>query len=140
MAQVQDDESRPGGLLYGDFREALDAVALREEADGVLTYDFIPPQADADDVAEARGKVDAHVAVDEAAGIMSRYSVTALQPMKPMIGVKMDSFEYIQEFERLGEDGPAVLVRARSVQTGRKGFSKVDVAYEATFTDFVPLR
>ena len=132
LATLKEDEAKPGGLLYGDFRPALRDVTLREETDAAYTYDFEPPEAErADD--EARAAMTARLVVDKAGGL-ALYEVRSNEPFSPLPMTRVDAFAYEQRFARV-DDGPPVLTRIRSLRRGRRMFSDVDVDFVATFTD-----
>ena len=137
LKNVKKSESTPGGLLYADFRDYLrDVRPLGTEKDEtVLT--FRPKQVDADEMtADGQANVQARLYVDQDTNTLRRYEVIGLHPFKPNMATKMEAFEVIQDFERLGDDGPAVLVRLKSVQKGERLFKEIDTDFVATFSDF----
>lgn len=138
LKNIKKSESVPGGLLYADFRDYLDDITLVEETDEQYIYRFIPSQVDEDDVTgTADDVVRARLYVSKNDDRLARYEVKGLQPFKPNPASKMEEFEVVQEFERLGEDGPAVLRRLYSKQKGERFFRDVDTEFTATFSDFV---
>lgn len=137
LRNVQKSESRPGGLLYADFREYLTQIELFQETDEQWIYSFIPPEADENDVsAGAEASIHARLYIDKEKSILKRYQVRAIEPVRPVPMVKLEEFVVEQDFERLGPDGPAVLVRLYSKQKGRRVFRQVDTEFTATFSDF----
>ncbi|WP_370338510.1 hypothetical protein [Parvularcula marina] len=137
LGNIKKSESEPGGLLYADFREYLDDITLVNETDDQYIYRFIPSQVDEDDVtgtAEDVVRARLYVAKDDQR--LARYEVKGLKPFKPNPAAKMEEFEVVQEFERLGENGPAVLRKLYSRQKGEQFFRSVDTEFTATFSDF----
>ncbi|MEM9233381.1 MAG: hypothetical protein AAGA69_03985 [Pseudomonadota bacterium] len=140
LRNIKKSESEPGGLLYADFRKHLDDITLLEETEENYIYRFIPAQVDEDDVTDtAQDVVRARLIVSKEDNRLARYEVKGLQEFKPNAAARMEEFEVVQEFERLGEDGPAVLVRLYSRQKGEQFFRKVDTEFTATFSDFEPV-
>jgi hypothetical protein len=137
LGNVMKSESVPGGLLYADFRKHLRDVQPVEETEDRLVYSFIPPEAEDRDVgAEAEAAVRARLYVAKDGGRLARYEVRGLKPFKPLPVARMEEFVVEQDFERLGEDGPALLTRLYSRQKGERFFRKVDTEFTATFSDF----
>ena len=140
LARTKEQEAVPGGLLYGDFREHLAEVTLTGETDDAYTYAFVPPEARERGMGgEDMNAMSARLVVSKEDGRLALYDLEALRPFKPLPIVRLDAFALEHEFARLdGEaDGPAVLVRLRSVRRGSRMFQRVDEDFEATFTDHV---
>ena len=137
LENVKRSESKPGGLLYADFRGYLDDITPVDETPDQMIYSFIPSQVGEDEMtAEGDAAVRARLYVDKADAHLARYEVRGLQSFKPNPATRMEEFVVEQDFERLGGDGPAVLVRMYSKQKGERFFRKVDTEFTATFSDF----
>lgn len=138
LNKIKNGESIPGGLLYADFRPHLRAVVPAAHTDTQYVFAFIPPEAaDEPSAQQAEETVRARLYIDKAQGHLARYEVRGLRPFKPLPVTQMEEFLVIQDFERLGDTGPAVLVRLRSRQKGERFFRKVDTDFTAYFSDFV---
>lgn len=137
LENIKKSESKPGGLLYADFRSYLDAITFEEETPDQYIYSFIPSQVDEDDMTgDTQDVVRARLYVSKTDDILERYEVLGLRPFKPNAAAKMEKFEVVQDFERLGDNGPAVLTRLYSRQKGERFFRKVDTEFTAYFYDF----
>lgn len=138
LRNVMKSETKPGGLLYADFRQHLDDITFDRAEDGQWVYAFVPPEARGRDVGEELDEVMlARLYVDPDTDILARYEVRARKPFKPMPVAKLDEFVVVQEFARLGGTGPAVLTRMYSRTKGRRAFRPIDTEFTATFTDVV---
>ncbi len=131
-------ESKPGGLLYADYRSSLRDVTLVGETDDALTYNFVSPQTP-DSLEEAADVVETKLVIDKTDGRMSLYSVRALKPFKPNVASNLEEFEFTQTFARIGDDGPAVMTKTYWRAKGKRVFSSVDEEYTVEFFDFEPV-
>ncbi|ADM09366.1 hypothetical protein PB2503_06502 [Parvularcula bermudensis HTCC2503] len=137
---VQRSESRPGGLLYGDFRPYLADIALIEETETHFLYSFVPTQIG--DAAAREPEQDilrTRLIVTKDTPHLTLYEVRGLRPFKPNPATKMEEFVVTQRFAPLGEDGPVVLRELYSRQKGDRFFRPVDIEFTATFSAFTAI-
>lgn len=132
---VKRTESKPGGLLYADFRPYLKDVELVEESDRQAVFSFSSPEADRVS-SEAREAVEARLVLDRESGLLTRYSVRALAPFKPLPVARVDEYLYELAFAPLAAGGPAVTTEIRKFAKGRRMGARIDEAYTAFFSDF----
>ncbi len=132
---VKRTESKPGGLLYADFRPYLKDVELVEETDRQAVFSFSSPEADRVS-SEARESIEARLVLDRESGLLTRYSVRALSPFRPLPVARIDEYIYELDFEPLAAGGPAVMTQIRKLAKGRRLGARVDEQYTALFSDF----
>ncbi len=132
---VKRTESKPGGLLYADFRPYLKDIALIEETDERAVFSFSSPEADRLS-ASAKEAVEARIILDRNTGFLTRYSVRALAPFKPLPIARVDEYLYELDFAPIKAGGPAATTRIHKFAKGRRMGARIDEQYTVLFSDF----
>ena len=128
-------ESKPGGLIYADYRPHLSDLALISETAERLVYQFISPQTPKS-VVQAQDRVKTELVVDRHEGHLTRYAIQSLKPFKPNAVSKLDEFVFEQTFSRISPDFPPVMTHVYWRARGKRLLSTVDEEYEIIFSDF----
>ncbi len=128
-------ESKPGGLLYGDYRDSLKDVFLAKETEQTLTYSFSSPQAPSS-LDKQKNTIATELVIDRQEGWMRKYSIIALKPFKANPVSRMDALTFTQIFAKPVENGPVVLTEFYCRMKGKNAFIKVDDEFSIKFSDF----
>ncbi|WP_306250276.1 hypothetical protein [Parvularcula sp. IMCC14364] len=129
-------ESRPGELLYADYRGSFSGVKLIEETDETYTYSFTAGQENNEDLQDAEKNVLTRAVVDKGDQSIKSYLIKATQGFKPNAVSRLDEFVFEQTFERPAPGVAPVMTKVYWKAVGRQVLSKVDEELTIYYSDF----
>ena len=130
-------ESRPGELLYADYRDSFSGVELVEETDSKFVYSFSAGQDNNEDLDEGVGdKVLTRAEVTKGDNALTTYIIRATEGFKPNAVSRLDEFIFEQTFERPAPGVAPVMTKVYWKAVGRQVLSKVDEEYTIYYSDF----
>ena len=129
-------ESRPGELLYADYRDSFSGVKLIEETDQSYIYSFTAGQENNEDLQGAEENVLTRAVVDKADQSIKSYLIKATQGFKPNAVSRLDEFVFEQTFERPAPGVAPVMTKVYWKAVGKQVFSKVDEELTIYYSDF----
>ncbi len=127
-------ESKPGGLVYAEYRPFLADVTPTLETDQHRAYSFRSAQPPAS-IAE-RGPVDTTLIVSKTHGGIERYAIKTTAPFKPNAASRLDDFVFEQTFERAAPDSPPLMTRLYWRLKGTRLLAILDEEFDIEFYDF----
>ncbi|NHK28736.1 hypothetical protein FF098_012520 [Parvularcula flava] len=131
--------SAPGKITYHEMAGKISSAVLTEDTGSELVYAVTLVNEDGEMGEKMQDAVNPTLVLDSETGKISRFSMKADKPFKPVPVARIDTMVLEQAYTVL-DDGPAVINRFHNDTTGSMMFKNFSQRYTIELYDFVPVK